>query len=356
MINLTNRDQLLQIDKSGALLSTEQLPDQIEQAWKEASSIKLPHEYQSVDKVIVCGMGASWLGAHIMQGLFADKLTVPILVVHDYQLPLFVNQNSLVIASSYSGTTEETVTALKEAQKRNAKIITISTGGDLSEFANAHNYPHYTFVGTHNPANSPRLGLGYSIAAQLALLSKLRIINVSRSEVEETIAHLRKRVVELKPETHANPAQKMAQDLLGYMPIIISGTFLLGIAHTFANQVNETSKTFGTFMHIPELNHHNMEGLAHPEEAQKLRYIFLESSLYDQKIKQRFQVTKEVLEQNKVGHLSYQVQGTTKLAQAFDALLFGSFTTYYLAMLYEVDPSPNPYVDYFKKRLKELAK
>ena len=355
MVNLTDRQTLLTIDKSGALLSTEQLPDQIQQAWSEANGLELPDVYKNVDKVVVCGMGASWLGAHIMQGLLADQLTVPIVVAHDYELPKFVNSNSLVIASSYSGTTEETVTALEEAHKRNAKILTISTGGNLSEFAKANNYPHYTFVGTHNPANSPRLGLGYSIAAQIAILSKLGLIAVSSDEVQLAIQHLNTRIEELRPESKNNAAQQMAQQLVGSMPIIISGTFLIGIAHTFANQVNETSKTFGTFMQIPELNHHNMEGLAHPEEAKKLKYVFLESSLYDPKVQLRFQVTKEVLEQNKVGHLSYQVQGNSKLIQAFDALLFGSMTTYYLAMIYEVDPSPNPYVDYFKKRLKELS-
>lgn len=356
MIDLTDRQALQVIDKSGALLSTERLPDQMQQAWKEASLLELPSAYKNVDKVVVCGMGASWLGAHIMQGLLADQLAVPIVVTHDYELPKFVNSNSLVIASSYSGTTEETVTALEEAHKRNARILTISTGGNLSEFAKTHNYPHYTFVGTHNPANSPRLGLGYSIAAQIAILSKLGLIIVSSDEIQQTIQHLKAETEQLKPESKNNMAQQVAQELVGSMPIIISGTFLLGVAHTFANQVNETSKTFGTFMQIPELNHHNMEGLAHPEEAKKLKYVFLESNLYDPKVQLRFQVTKEVLEQNEVGYLSYQAQGNTKLIQAFDTLLFGSMTTYYLAMIYEVDPSPNPYVDYFKKRLKELAK
>lgn len=356
MQDLSNRQELLKLDISGALSTIEQLPDQITQAWRETNEISFPADYKEVQNIVVCGMGASWLGAHIMQGLLADRLTIPLIVCHDYHLPAFVNEQSLVITSSYSGTTEETIQCLKEADERKAKIMAISTGGQLSVFAKEKGLPNYTFVGTHNLAKSPRLGLGYSIAAQIAVLAKLGFIRLSGTEIETTIAHLRKRVAELKPEVADNTAQLMAKEIVGYIPIVVGGTFLLGVAHTFSNQFNETAKTFGTFAHIPELNHHLMEGLAHPAEVIKLKFLFLESNLYDPKVQMRFRVTKEVVEQNKITYLTYIPQGNTKLTQAFDVLLFGSFVTYYLAMLHDVDPSPNPYVDYFKNRLKELSK
>ncbi len=357
MTNLDNREEVLKIDKGGALSSIEQLPQQCEQAWDEAQAITLPPQYKNVTNVVVCGMGASWLGAHIMQGLLTERLTVPLLITHDYRLPGFVNHSSLVITSSYSGTTEETVECLQQAYEKKANVITISTGGALSSFAKEHNLPHYTFVGTHNPANSPRLGLGYSIVAQMVFLSALGIITLGTAEMTTAIAQLKTRVAELTIEqTSNNEAKIMAGALQGFMPIVTSGTFLLGNAHAFANQFNETAKTFGTFMHIPELNHHLMEGLAHPGEVAKLKFIFLESNLYDPRVQSRFAITKEVVEQNHIGHLTYKPRGTTKIVQAFDTLLFSSFVTFYLAMLYGVDPAPNPWVDYFKKRLKEIAK
>ena len=354
MTDLNNRQQISAIDKANALGSIEQLPEQCEQALKECSEITLPDEYPTVSHVVVTGMGASWLGAHIMQGLLADRLTRPLLVLHDYQVPEFVSAKTLVIASSYSGTTEETVSALGEAQDRGAKVITISTGGDLSKFAKTNNLPHYTYAGTHNPARSPRLGLGYSIVAQMVMLSKIGVVSITTSEITDMIVQLKKRVVELTVESSDNPAKQMAREAMGFMPIVAAGTFLLGNAHAWANQFNETAKTFSTYMQIPELNHHLMEGLAHPPEVQKLKFLFIESSLYDERVQKRFSVTKEVVEQNKISHFTYQPKGATKLIQAFDTLLFGSFVTFYLAMLNGVDPAPNPYVDYFKKRLKEI--
>lgn len=353
MQNLDDRKKLLEIDKSNALLSIEQLPQQCEQAWKETNALTLPEKYTKINSIVVCGMGASWLGAHIMQGLLSQELKVPLLVTHDYTLPQFVNKSTLVIASSYSGTTEETVAALESAHQKGAKIITISTGGTLETFARDNNLPHYTFTGTFNPAASPRLGLGYSIVAQIVLLTKLGLVSVAAEDIETTIRHLRIRASEFVPENSPNEAKQMAESVKGYMPIVVAGGFLLGNAHVFANQFNETAKTFATFMHIPELNHHLMEGLAHPNDVKKLKFIFLESNLYDERVQTRFTITKEVIQKNKIAHVSYKPGGTSKILQSFDTLLFGSFVTYYLAMLYDVDPSPNPWVDYFKKRLKE---
>ena len=107
MTDLNNRKQIAAIDKASALGSIEQLPEQCEQALNECNEITLPDDYPTVSHVIVTGMGASWLGAHIMQGLLADRLTRPLLVLHDYQMPEFVSAKSLVIASSYSGTTAD---------------------------------------------------------------------------------------------------------------------------------------------------------------------------------------------------------------------------------------------------------
>ncbi len=354
MINLSDREFLASLDQSGALASIQQLPLQIEAGWKETHKLDLPADYNQVHQVIVCGMGASWLGAHIIQNLFLSTLKVPLMISNDYEIPDFVGENSLVIASSYSGTTEETISGMLKAHEKKAKIITISTGGVLAEFAKTNHLPNYTFAGQYNPAKSPRLGLGYSMAAQISILKQLKLITFDEKEIFTAINHLNTRNIELLPEAHDNQAMKQAQQLMGFMPIVVSGPFLLGNAHAWSNQFNETSKTFATYMQIPELNHHNLEGLAHPSEVQKLKYLFIESDMYDRRISKRITVTKEVLQQNQVPYESYSPQGKTKIVQSFDVLLFGSYVTFYLAMLYGVDPSPNPYVDYFKKRLQEV--
>ena len=353
-MNLSDRQQIAALDQSDALASIEQLPLQIETAWKETAKIQLPGPYREVNQIVVCGMGASWLGAHIIQNLFLGTLKAPLVISHDYEIPDFVNEKTLVIASSYSGTTEETISGMQKAYEKKAKIITISTGGNLAEFANQNNLPAYIFNGKYNPAKSPRMGLGYSMAAQVSFLKQLGLINFDKQEIYLAVNHLNQRATGLSPETHNNEAMQLAQKCFGFMPIVVSGPFLLGNAHAMANQFNETAKAWATFMQIPELNHHNLEGLAHPDEVQKLKYLFLESNLYDPRIIKRTAVTKEVIEQNKLSYESYSPQGKTKIIQSFDCLLFGSYVTFYLAMLYGVDPTPNPYVDYFKKRLKEI--
>lgn len=354
MKQLDDRKNFAKLDSNDGLSSIEQLPQQCEQAWTETQLLEIPEIYKQSQNVVVCGMGASWIGAHIIQGLLEDQLTLPLIVNHDYRVPQFVSEKSLVIASSYSGSTEETISALTDAYEKGAKIITISKGGDLAAFAKKHKLPHYSFEPKYNPANSPRLGLGYSVVAQLAILTQLKIIDISHDEIITAIRHLKVRVAELMPESNPNEAKATAEAFQGYIPILVAGTFLLGNAHLFSNQFNETAKSFATYFHIPELNHHLMEGLGHPQEAKKLKFLFLESNLYDDQVKKRFMITKEVIEKNNITHHSYAAQGTSKIVQAFDTMLFGSFVTYYLAMLHDEEPTPNPWVDYFKNRLKEV--
>lgn len=343
-----------EIDTQHALETIKLLASQCEQAWKEASHIDLPASYKEVTAIVVTGMGASWIGAHIIQNVFKNELKIPFIIVHDYSLPAFVNENTLVIASSYSGTTEETVAILQEASNKKAKIITISSGGDLDEIAKTNSLPHYTFNPTYNPAKSPRLGLGYSLTALLALLSQLGFITVENDEMNVIIENLKKSLTALLSVNENNPAQKMANAFFQYIPVIVSGPFLLGNAHLFSNQFNETAKTFATYMQIPELNHHLMEGLGHPQSNTKLKFLFLESTLEDERNQKRIEVTKEVVAKNSITYESYISQGATKLMQAFNLILFGSLVTFYLAMSYKENPTPNPWVDYFKKRLKEL--
>lgn len=349
-----NRKQLISNDTQHALETIELLPKQCEQAWKEAAKIEFPNAYKEVTAIVVSGMGASWIGADIVQNVFKSTLTLPLHVVHTYHLPAFVGASTLFIASSYSGTTEETISTLSEALERKACALTISSGGTLSELARQKKLPHYTFNPEFNPAKSPRLGLGYSLTALLAILSQLGFIKVTNEDMHMVINHLKMRTAELMPESVGNPAQKLAQALKDFIPIVVAGPFLLGNAHLFSNQFNETAKSFATYMQIPELNHHLMEGLNHPEGVSRLKFLFLESDLHDERIQKRIQVTKEVVEKNKIGYEVYKPQGTSRLLQAFDTVLFGSFVTYYLAALYKENPTPNPWVDYFKKRLKEI--
>ena len=144
----------------------------------------------------------------------------------------------------------------------------------------------------------------------------------------------------------------MAHDLAGKMPIIITGEFLAGNAHALRNQFNENAKNFAAYLTLPELNHYAMEGLAKPAGVNNLIFLFFDSALYSPRVQTRNKLTKQVIVKNKIASASYNLKGKTKLDQSLEMLALGSWTTYYLAEINNVDPAAIPWVDWFKKELK----
>ena len=169
---LDNISQIKKLDTQNMLGSLQSLGKQAEQVWQQAKGLKIPIDYKKVNRVVVCGMGGSAIGADVVRSVFASELKIPVQIVNDYSPPAFVDNKTLVIASSYSGNTEEVGNALKLAKVRKAKLIIISAGGNLQTFAKKNKIPAFIFTTENNPCNSPRMGLGYSIIGQLALFSK----------------------------------------------------------------------------------------------------------------------------------------------------------------------------------------
>lgn len=343
------------LDQSSVLESTGFLPDQIEQAWQEIFELKIPlKRLRKVKNILVAGMGGSGLGARIIDSLNFEVLGLPLEIINGYHLPAYTDKNSLVIISSYSGNTEETLNCYREAVKKKAKLFLISTGGELKRLAQTGKHPAYIFEPTYNPSGQPRLGLGYSISSQLALLARLGFIRLAEAQIGETVKHLKELRKKFVPSAKAsqNDPKKIAGLLQGKLPVFVSSEHLEGSAHAFKNFLNENSKTFSVEFGLPELNHHLLEGLAFPQENKNLlKMVFLESTLYDPEIKARFKITKKVVEKNKIESISIEMVGRTRLIQVFDSLYLGGFVSGYLAILNGLDPAPIPWVDFFKKEL-----
>jgi len=353
---LDSRQETSTLDEMNMLGSIEQLGSQVQQIWKDAQAVHFDESYCKVKNVIVAGMGGSALGAHIIQTVFKDELGVPVVVVPDYQLPSYVNSDTLVIASSYSGGTEETLAAVEDAKKKGAKIAGITSGGKLAEFLRANNYPAIVFDTTFNPCQSPRMGLGYSIFGQIALFAQAGLLKVTETEytaVMETIAdaHLR---MSVDIEQDKNIAKLLAFEIFSRIPIVMAAQHLEGVAHVFANQLNENAKTYSEYRVIPELNHHLMEGLKFPESnPDNLLYISIQSDLYDEHNHKRIDLTQQVLEKNHIEFREFVLSRQTKMEQAFELLMLGSYTSFYLALLHNQNPTPIPWVDWFKDQLKK---
>ncbi len=353
---LDNREEMMKLDVNQALTSMEQLGSQVQQIWEEAQSLDIDPSYRQVKQVVVAGMGGSALGTHVIQTVFKEELKVPVLVVPDYSVPEFVDENTLVITSSYSGSTEETLAAAADAKQKGAKIAGITSGGKLAEWLRANNYPALVFEPTFNPSNSPRMAMGYSIFGQIALFAKAGLLQVSATEyqaVMNTIAEAQLKMSAGVPQ-EINPAKLLAFEMHERLPVIMVAEHLEGVAHVFANCINENAKTFSEYRVIPELNHHLMEGLQFPESNKaNLLWLSVHSDLYVASNRRRVELTENVLEQNNIEFRTFDLTSQTKLEQAFELIVFGAYTSYYLALLNNQNPTPNPWVDWFKAELKK---
>lgn len=355
-IELDSREHIATIDLQGSLASLEQLASQCQEVWQVGESLQFDQNYHDIDRVVVAGMGGSSLGTHVIQSVFKDELKLPITVVPDYTMPAFVDERTLVVASSYSGTTEETIAAVRDAQTKGAKITGIASGGVLADLLKEWGAPALVFPTTFNPSKQPRLGLGYSIFGQMILLSRCGLVNLEQRHLDEVLAAIAQAHLQagVGVPTTTNPAKLLAFEMIDRLPIITVAEHLEGTAHVFANQLNESAKTFAEYRVVPELNHHLMEGLQFPTLNQtNLLFVTLHSSLYTSNNQTRMTLTEEVLEQNQIEFRSLELKATTKLAQAFELLVLGSYTSFYLAMLYGKNPSAIPWVDWFKAQLKE---
>lgn len=344
------------LDTSNMQGSVLAIPDQFADAWELVKKFELPAAYRQAKNVVVSGMGGSALGTHVIETAFAAQLRVPVQRVQNYELPGNVGADTLVILSSYSGTTEETLACYDEAKKIGAMLVGITAGGELVERCRKDGVPFFTFDPIrYNPSGQPRSAVGYSIAAQLGIFHHLGLLTLSDKDMQQAIAHTRNIAASWTPEkTDGNLPRELVAKLAGKSSILLAGPQLFGAAHVMNNQTNETGKNFATLFEIPELNHHLLEGLEFPKSnPQTLLFVFLESALYHPRVQKRFAVTKDVLGKIGIPFWSYSVHGQDILSAMMEVVQFGGYVSYYLALQNGVNPSPVKWVDYFKGELKK---
>ncbi len=360
MNNLDDIAAMKKLDPSGVLESTGMFADQCQQAWEEASALEFPASYDQIYNVVVCGMGGSRFTPKTIKELFRDRIKEPYEIVEDYTLPAYVDKDTLVILSSYSGTTEEVLACGQDALKRGAHISGVMKNGDgkVTSFLKTSGATAYFFDSKHNPCGQPRIGGGYLLMGHLGLLMALKLIDIKDKEVIEAIAYARTLAKQYGPEvaTAQNPAKQLALTLKDTHPFIVTSEFLRGFGNGFANQINETAKMISDPRFIPELNHHMMEGLMRPESLHHNGlFLFFLSKFYSPPVQKRYAITKEVVEKQHVKSHTIELSGLTKLAQVLEAFTLSGFTTFYMAMLYDTDPVAIPWVDYFKEQLAKTS-
>ncbi len=353
---LDNKIKIAQLDSKNMLGSIQLLGKQIEEVLAQAKKVKIPATYKKVNNLVVLGMGGSALGAHLIKSVFSDSLKIPVEIVNGYQAPGFVNEKSLVVASSYSGSTEEIISAVVDAKNKKAKILVICAGGKLGDWAKQNKIPVLIFTTKNNPCGSPRMGLGYSIFGQIALLANIELLKLNNKQTDKcikTIKYFQERFGFSAPILN-NRAKQIAEKASDRSVWFVASEHLAGNAHIAANQMNENGKRFAGYFVVPEMNHHLLEGMLYPESnAKNLLFVLIKSDLYDSRIKTRYEITKKILDKNNILDVTYLCQSKTEIEQACEVLVLSSYVSFYSAMLQGIDPTAIPVVDFFKAQLKK---
>jgi len=341
-------------DPGGMLRRVVELPEQLEEAVEIVARAALTG-FQAVKNVVVLGMGGSAIGGDLVKALVEAECPVPVAVNREYDVPAYVGPETLVIASSYSGNTEETLSACRGAAERGARIVAITTGGTLARWAEQHGWPLIRIPG----GLAPRAAIGYSFVPLLGVLEQAGLVGNKGDELKETVAVLRAMRAELGPQvpTGANAAKQLALRFHGKLPLIYgTGAWRAVVAYRWKGQINENAKAPAWWNTFPELNHNETVGWEIPPEVTRLvELVVLRDRDDGPRINRRIQVTVDIMADALSGVTQVWSRGESETARLFSLLYMGDFTSVYLALLNGVDPTPVRVIDRLKQELAVLG-
>jgi glucose/mannose-6-phosphate isomerase len=351
-INLDDSGVYSRLDPEGMLNHIHNFPGLCRQAWEMGAGFRLPADYARVKKVIILGMGGSAIGGDLAGSLAMADSPAPVLVCREYNLPQYADDQTLVIASSYSGMTEETLSAFEQAFDTPAKKLAITTGGKLKSLAETMNVPVFSF----DYQSPPRAAFPFSFFIILGILQKLDLLPERPQEVSEALTNLDTLGQELNEAVPAeqNPAKSLALKMLGRLPIIYGAGITAEIARRWKGQINENSKTMAFFETFSELNHNSVCGYNLPEElVRQSIIIMLDSDLLHERIHLRYEITQKLLEQAGIYYRVVRGKGDSAISQMLTLVLYGDYVSYYLGILNGANPTSIQAIDFLKSRLAE---
>jgi len=338
------------LDPSAMGRRIRELPQQCLAAWKQASEFELPADYREVNRVIVLGMGGSAIGGDLLGALNAVEGGASVSVHRGYDIPAFLDHQALLVASSYSGSTEETVSAFECGMASDAKKVILTTGGELASLGKRKGIPVYHI----RYEAAPRAAIAHSLFALVGMCRGLGLTACTTADVEQAVSTMEELQTIIDPAypLESNPAKQMAVRLRGRLACVYAGEFLAPVAQRWKTQINENSKAWAFAEELPELNHNSVVGYRLPEDtAREVQVVFLRSPLLHERMLRRYEVTGDLLSRAGVAHEVVDGNGSGYLDQMMSLLLFGDWVSYYLAMLYGIDPTPVEAIDYLKQSL-----
>ena len=339
-----------QIDQSGMRYRLKGLGQQSRNVPSLIEKSDVPDEVTGIRQVVIVGMGGSGAGGDLVADLaIAEEFQIPVTTWRDYHLPAWIDREVLLIVCSYSGETEETLSAFQAGFEKKARLIAVTSGGSLLTMAMSDNVPVVRI-----PRNlEPRSAIGYMTLVPLALLSKLGLCptyNLDLLEVAGLLESLAKTYCETTP-LDRNPAKALASELRGHLPIIVGGGLLSGAVKKWKNDIQENAKTWAGFELLPEHGHNGIVAYGLPEcLLNNARVMFLDSTFLSPQIRIGYEAVSELLDRSGIKFSIVEAPGKDRLSHIIGTVYLGSWVSYYLAVSYGIDPSPAPSIDFLKQR------
>ncbi len=329
--------------------------DALSVAAAEAEQVKFSAELEGevkegkVSNVIVAGMGGSALAAGLVKNWL--DLNTPFEIIRDYKLPKLVNEESLVIISSYSGNTEEVLAALEDAEAKKAKITVVTSGGKLAEIAKAKNYPLVALPG----GLQPRMALINNMCGLLRILEDYRLVKGKLAEVSELADWLQSEVENWLPEvpSQSNLAKQLALKSAGKTPVIYAGPLMAPVAYKWKISFNENSKNVAFYNYFSEFNHNEIMGwVSHPVEKPFVIFNLI-SGFENPRILKRFDISEKLLSGRWPSPITVELKGDSVIKQMLLGSILADFVSIYLAILNGVDPTQVEVLEKLKTELKK---
>jgi glucose/mannose-6-phosphate isomerase len=341
-------DEIRAVDPSGMYELIRSFPAQVREAVAIGDESRIPFSSRGIKNIVLCGLGGSAIGGDLLRTYLAGDLAVPFLVNRMYTLPAFVGPGTLVIISSYSGNTEETNAAHREALKRKARILCITSGGKTARLAGRG--PVIRVPG----GLPPRAALGYSFFPLLIALSKAGFISDRKRAIAETVKLLEECSARYaRPDPAGNPALRLAEELRDRIGVVYSATERFDSVNTrWRGQIAENGKSLAFGHVIPEMNHNELVGWKVLREPMREMQVFMLRDKDDHaRVQIRMDVTKQVLGEHTPRITEVWSEGSSLLARMFSLVYLGDWMSFYLAVLHRTDPTPVAVIDRLKREL-----
>ena len=347
-MNLDDLEHFKKLDSLNMLAEIDGLPDQLQQAWDLGATQQLP-KLDEIRAIVISGVGAPAVAADLVAASVVSSIRVPVIVHRDYGLPAFAHgKQTLVICSSHSGDTEETLDSFESALKNDCSLVVICTGGELAKRAGEKNIPVWRF--SHN--GQARAAIGFSFGLLLSLFARLNLVPDPSKDVAEAISAMQRSQKHLRADVSAakNPAKRYAGQLVGRWVTVMGAGILAPVARRWKEQINEVAKAGANFELLPEADHNTLAGTTNPTETLNAHTMtmFLRAPSDHPRNRLCSDLIRRAFMLEGLNTDSVDARGESMLAQIWTSILFGDYMAYYLAMAYGIDPTPVDALDSFK--------